>query len=447
MTQPRVIRLKNLKFKSVPENDKASWRRHQHFSRKTKGLVVVAIVVVLLVSLFAFLPSPTESPLAKLLGFSNGQAGSGLIEPNQAVNSSVWRQVAANAWAYFQPGVGVDPETGLPYASGMNFKAFTNWDLGVYIQAVIDAQKIGLVAADGAWGSNSRLDKVLTFLENCPLNTTTNYPFWFYDATNGEDYHQMSDFATQPVDVVDVGRLFVALSNLKAYNSSLTQRIDNIALYGRTNYTSLIPSIATDSTLNGIYDYYCVSGYASFWPQQLAAVPNAVLNNIENDQTVTAYGVSLPEASINLEPMLCAMFELNNTGTLPKLMNQVYAATQAYQKATGKFIGASEGNGFQNQFIYEWVVAPDGKPWETTSTSGQPISPTPVVFTKVSFGFLALYNSTFARDTVAYLEKTLPVPSNGYAEGADNSGHYVNVVSSNTNGLILDAALYAIAAK
>jgi len=57
---------------------------------------------------------------------------------------------------------------------------------------------------------------------------------------------------------------------------------------------------------------------------------------------------------------------------------------------------------------------------------------------------LALYNSTFALDTTAYLERTLPAPTDGYGEGVDNNGHYVPVVSSNTNGLILDAALYSL---
>ena len=45
----------------------------------------------------------------------------GLIESAQTINSTVWMEVAANAWAYFQPGVGVDDNTGLPYAGGTGF--------------------------------------------------------------------------------------------------------------------------------------------------------------------------------------------------------------------------------------------------------------------------------------------------------------------------------------
>ena len=61
------------------------------------------------------------------------------------MNRTVWTAVAKNAWNYFSPGIGVDSTTGLPFAGGDGFKAFTDWDLGSYIQAVIDAQEIGLI--------------------------------------------------------------------------------------------------------------------------------------------------------------------------------------------------------------------------------------------------------------------------------------------------------------
>ena len=75
--------------------------------------------------------------------------GPGIIETAQTINSTIWREIAANAWAYFQPGTGVDPNTGLPYASGSDFTSFTDWDLGVYIQSVLDAQKLNLTTAFG----------------------------------------------------------------------------------------------------------------------------------------------------------------------------------------------------------------------------------------------------------------------------------------------------------
>lgn len=88
--------------------------------------------------------------------------GPGVIESAQTIDKTVWTAVGANAWKYFQYGVGVDPTTGLPYGV-FDWTFFTGWDLGVYIQAVMEAQKIGLINKGQAI---DRLEYVLTFLEN-----------------------------------------------------------------------------------------------------------------------------------------------------------------------------------------------------------------------------------------------------------------------------------------
>jgi hypothetical protein len=358
-------------------------------------------------------------------------------------------QVAANAWGYFQPGVGVGYNTGLPYAQGTGFPVFTDWDLGVYIQAVIDAQKIGLIGTDGAWGSSARLEKVVSFLETRELNATTGYPYWFYNATTGLDDHVHSDLAGGAVDVVDTGRLFVALNNLKAYNSSLALRINNIVynVYNnRSDYAALVPSIEGDSLHStSIYAYYCWSGFASFWPNQLANAPDTILNNMFNAGNITTYGnVSLPKAAISCDPLLCSAFELNST-RLMALARQVYLAHEAYYNATGEYAAFSEGNSVSNGYIYEWVVTPNGDTWNITAAmTGAYLNINPIIYNKVAFSFLSLYNTTFARNMVVYLEQNLPTPTNGYSDGADTSGYQVSQVGSNTNGLILDAALYAI---
>ena len=62
------------------------------------------------------------------------------------------------------------------------------------------------------------------------FNDTTHYPFWFYDATTENDYHSLSDKATETVDVVDTGRLFVALNNLKEYNPNWAQELSTFRL-------------------------------------------------------------------------------------------------------------------------------------------------------------------------------------------------------------------------
>ena len=176
-------------------------------------------------------PEPTRPP--------------GIVE---RADGTMWKSIANYAWNYFQPGKGVDANTGLPKAS-LVFPYFTDWDLGVYIQAVIDANKTGLIGYEGDWGSNARIEKVLTFLETRELNNSS-YPFWFYQAKDGKNYRTASDKATTNSGCVDTGRLFVALNNLKTFNGNLSTRIDNFVynrFNNRSNYSVLIPGVKEES--------------------------------------------------------------------------------------------------------------------------------------------------------------------------------------------------------
>jgi hypothetical protein len=463
---------------------------HMHFNKKARSLIAIGIIAIILVSVFIFLPktanskdpnvpqnsdSPTVSPSPGGSASTNTPTGvrtpiptlvpsrasppptkpPSIISTAQTIDNVTWRKVAEKAWAFFQPSVGVDIITGLPYAGGVYFQAFTDWDLGVYIQATIDAQKIGLITTNGSWGSYDRLNKVLTFLETRDLNSTTHNPFWFYYATNGEKDWEMPDQAT--IDMVDTGRLFVALNNLRAYNPDWAQQINNIVFNqvanqvgNRTDYASLIPQIKSSGFASSdIYAYYIYSGFESFWPNDLHGLTAKIMNNLFSSGTVVSYNVSLPKSHLTCEPLLCAFFEFNNSDPqLTDLLRQVYFAHEAFYNATGNYVAFSEGSSFSSDFIYEWVVAPDGGTWkiQTSSQLGTASYTVmyPVIYCKVALSFLALYNSSYAKNMVIYLEQTLPDPTKGYYDGADNYGKIVTGVGSNTNGLILDAALYFI---
>ncbi len=466
-----------------------SWQIHWQLNKKAKCLLASAVIALVVISFFAVLylenkpkaaiglqndnsTSSTPAPNSKgngsggllpnlsgiLTGISqaiHGAAGGqpkppGIIESAQTINSTVWKQVAAAAWTFFQPGVGVDSTTGLPYAGGKDYPDFTDWDLGVYIQTVIDAQKIGLINATGAWGSDARIQMVLTFLETRPLNDTTNYPFWFYDARTKQD--DTAQVENAPVDIVDTGVLFVALNNLRVFNSSYAAQVNSIVLNGTanpnggSNYAALLPTIISCADSNNIYAYLFTSGFASFWPQ-VSYVPTDILNNIINSPSVTSpYGnVTLPDAPVTCDPLLLSVFNLNDNNELMNYMNQVYLAHEAYYNATNQYVAFSEGNSPYNGYIYEWVVAPNGSMWQITNEA-QTVYYTsdPVIYTKVAFSFLALYNSTFARSMVVFLEQKLPTPNSGYCVGYAYEDGTDSQLDINTNGLIIQAALYAI---
>ena len=157
------------------------------------------------------------------------------------------------------------------------------------------------------------------------------------------------------VDGTDEGRLLVSLNNLINYNSSLRQPIDNLVydVYGnRSSYAALVPGFESLESSTNIYSYFIASGFASFFPI-LSNVPSAILNNIFSAGNVTTYGVSLPLGQISCVPLLCSVFELNNSNPqLMDLMNQVYLASEAYYNATGQYVAFGEGNGENNNTAY-----------------------------------------------------------------------------------------------
>lgn len=471
------------------EKRKVFGRKPLKPGKKAYSLLAMAIIVIILVSVFAFMPkanqtkpiapvstdNPTAPPtavpqnatpsspsdaLSQISSFFTGISNSivqavaprapGTIESNPSMNSSVWRQVAANAWQYFQPGVGVAATTGLPCAGGTDSPNFTDWDLGVYVQAVIDAQKLGLIGTNGTWGSSARLEIVVHWLETRELNATTGYPYWFYQASDGKDYHANSDRATDTVDVVDTGRLFVALNNLRDFNSSLAPRINNFvynAYQNRSDYAALVPGVKADSQFsNSIYAYYIYSGFESFWPNDLPNATNIILNNIFSSGNVTTpEGISVPNAAILGDPLLSSVFDLNNNNSqLMAITRDFYLAHEAYYNATGQYRAFSEGGTLSAHWAYDWLVLPGSGVWVCHDEKGSDLTVSPIVYTKIAMSFLAIYNTTYAYNMVVYLEKALPDPTKGYCEGVDESGAPLTGVGDLTNGLILGAALYAI---
>ena len=255
---------------------------------------------------------------------------------------------------------------------------------------------------------------MLTFLETRPLNATTNYPYQFYQTTDGQDDHADSDYSTQPIDLIDTGRLFVALNNVRTYDVNFTSRINNFVynVYGnRTNYAAFVPNIKSDvQSDTSIYAYYCWSGFASFWPNNLTNVQSAILNNIFSAGNVTALGnVSLPKATITGDPLYCSVFELNNTDSrLMALAKEVYTASEAYYNVTGYYRAFSEGPNLTGGWEWEWVVLPNGQTWTLDATNS---NSSPIAYTKIALTFLAIYNTTYSLNLSIYLENTLPAPT------------------------------------
>jgi hypothetical protein len=475
-----VLLLANIAVKK--KNFHKSW----HLDKKAKSLVVAVLILGILISIFAFLPKgdqatsdrpnfvasstptpvltdPTKNTSTPTVGPEKTQKPSptvthpitpipkppGIIESAQNMNSTFWQKIAETAWKYYSPDVGVDLGTGLPWTS-TGSPYITDWDVGVYIQSLIDASKLNLTQPMGDWGFNSRVDKVLKFLETRNLNNFS-YPFWFYQSFDGKVWHQASDTSTEPVDVVDTGRLFVALNNLRNYDSNFTVRVNNLVYNkngNRSNYAAIVPSIVSEgNTSTSIYSYIISSGFASFWPNELSTTPVKILDNIYSpaNGNITVNGVAIPKSAITTDVLLTSVLDINSSDNrLKTLMNQTYLAHEAYYNQTNKFRAFAEGPQLSSNWQWGWVVFPDGRYWVALGGNYQEIDVPPMIYTQVAIGFLALYNTTFSRNLCVYLERINSEPKSGFLVGADEDGNPLNGFSIHTNGLILGAALHAI---
>ena len=194
-----------------------------------------------------------------------------------------------------------------------------------------------------------------------------------------------------------------------------------------------------------LYDYYIASGFAAFWPSRYSALASSILNNIVSAPTVSTYNVMLPISKLNCEILHLSIFNLPSNVKLNSLAKQVYLAHEARYNATDKFVAFSEGNtGLDNpDYIYEWVVMEDGSTWAIDNGMYK-IGLTPIIYFKSAVGMLAIYNTSFTKNMASYVESRLPTPTFGYADGIDENGRVDRTYIDKTNGMIIQAALYAI---
>ena len=366
---------------------------------------------------------------------------------SEEADLSEWIKWARDAWSYYDPGTGVDPNTGILRAS-YHWAFLTDWDLGGYIIAIIKAELMGILPRDGEWGADDRIEKVLRFLETRPISPY-GIPYHIYTSTDG----QPSGKAV--TNVSDSGRLLIALAMLKKYRPDLAERID--AIVRRNNYELLANRTDAWRTTAGFYKYYVAQGFKLFgldksWPVQTALKE---FDNIVNGPHVDVYGVSLPKTEVTSEPLLHMVFELDVDDKYLDYVKRVYEAQERRYRNTGKYTAWSEGNtGLQDvTYVYQWIVTPGGETWKIT-----PKYVTPIIFTKAAFGFHALYNTDYTKRLVDYLvskneerKNTLPyllfLPQKGFIEGVDENGRIVADLVDKTQVIIIEAAYYALKKK
>jgi len=356
-----------------------------------------------------------------------------LIPSNTSVseNYNDWLYYAEVAWKYFQPGVGVNPTTGLNYAKD-TYHYITDWDLGTYLMAVIDAERIGLISSEGEWGADYRVSKIINFLKTRKL-TESGLPYWWYNSENGQPLTSMG--ASNPSDS---GRLLISLYTLKQYKPKFSADVD--AIMERTNYLKLAQQCSTD----GFYAYYIAHGFSLFG-LNTSNVEQALnfIERIPSMQQVQVYSENLPATEITLEPILLSIYELENKQNFYDWAYKVYKVQEERYLAKNKLTAFTEGayDG-QPSYIYEWIVLSKDKIWYICSPQGEQANISPVVYTKAALGMHAIWGSKYTENLVNYVLRT--ASSRGFYEGVNEDGRIIMALTDKTNALVIASARYAI---
>ncbi len=376
----------------------------------------VKLLALLLVVLVLAVPQST---------FHHGGSRSAEAEPEID-----WMEVARAAWNYFQPGFGVSSR-GLNYAT-ISWRYLTDWDLGCYLSAIIDAEILGLIPRDGRWGADYRIRRVLDFLASRPLHPS-GVPYAIYNADTGEPG------TSGPSNPSDAGRLLVALYRLKQHRPDLSSYIE--AIVERNGFLKFADKVPN----NGFYSYFYAHGYY-LWGARTKQVVDAVnmLATLRSRKTIDAYGVELPFVEITMEPILHTVFELDPPEEFFHWADLVLQAQINRYKATGKPTAFTEGGHTSPpHYVYEWIVdIYTGRTFTVWNPSFSALSLTPVVYTKAAIAMHAIWENDYTRMLVDYVMRTMT--PNGFYEGVDEAGRMIYQLTDKTNALIVNAARYAI---
>ena len=360
-----------------------------------------------------------------------------------------WLQWASIAWRYYQPGVGVDSVSGL-HSGTLDWHYFTDWDLGSYVCAIVDAEALGLLQRAGAWGADYRLDKVLSFLETRALRSEDGLPYWAYRSADGSPGTDQSRLNT---DKADQAMLLVSLDHLRIARPDLATRISSIVNRTRQAYDTTFQW--NGNVKSGFYEYFYGLAYAAFGFNVSTTLRE--IQTLNGLGKLDVYGQMLPETDITSEPILLTMlYESDRVDPLFKeYAFDVYRAQEARYNATGTLTAWSEGAiDVAPYYQYEWVVHVTGETspmvWDIVGPSQSDIASgkTPIIYTKAALALDALYSTAYTR-TLA--EKVLPLTQtgSGFREGIrEKTGEAIGnegwPVQDKTNSMIIAAARYAL---
>ena len=371
-----------------------------------------------------------------------------------------WAEIA---WRYFLNNH--NPETGFVNSTD-RYPVVTMWHVADYLSALYCARRLGLIERKDF---DEKFSKLLHQLNSMEL-FYKKLPNTLYNTQTG----QMVNYANQPEAlgwaVIDVGRLLLWLSIMKAETPHFSEYIDRIIL--RFSYCEAIDeegvlhsAVRVNDELKTVketgigYTEYAQVGFR-LWglktQPRLKVNPENKVNvlGVEFDydsnwaRRVGTYGalVTAPYVLAGME------FHWKSPGNFDadeqdgdyfrRTAEKVYEVQE--RRFTEKGITTARTDHQLNRppFYLQDSIFAQGYPWSTLSDAGENYPYLALVSTRAVFGLWALWRTDYT-DHLMTVVKELYDSERGWYEGRyEVSGDYERAITITTNAMVLAALAY-----
>ncbi|HEX2526662.1 MAG TPA: DUF3131 domain-containing protein [Geminicoccus sp.] len=351
------------------------------------------------------------------------------------------------AWRYFEQNT--NPDTGLP-GSVDSFPGITAWEMGSYFNALVSAERIGLI--DRAV-FNDRVTKALGSIARLPL---------YQGALPNKSYDirtlVMTDYGGNPTDTgigwsaLDIARLLISFKIVEqGYPEhqvaiaqirngwKLGQLVSNGVLMGQPIE---LPQPVQEGRLG--YEEYGARGVvmAGLDAQRALEVQDTL-------RFVEAAGVQVPidardqqrfgtYVCTTSEPYIMEGLELGFDDRSRAFAWAVLRAQEARAKAFGIPTALSEGHVPGDPYFVYGCVVGNEVPWAVLSPDSKRFDQLRFLDTKSVFAWSALFPGVY---TDSLLQEVFPLndPTKGWFTGRFETGETNGSITANTNAMILES--------
>jgi hypothetical protein len=358
------------------------------------------------------------------------------------------------AWRYFERNT--DPNTGL-VRSVDGYPSTTGWELGSSLIAIVAAHELGIIPEEEL---DRRLAPILATLERLPLFRGA-LPNKAYDTRSGA----MVDYANRPAPSgigysgVDLGRLASALVLVgelyplrRAEVARVLARWDTC----RVVRGGELRGVQVDRAGNAHDNQEGRLGYEQYAAKAFAALGRDVSAARRYDRfaaDVAILGVAVPRDrrdartygavdAVVTEPWALDAFEYGDPEAAP-LAQRVFDVQKRRWERTGKVTALTEDHVDRPPwFVYDAIWA-DGQAWRTVTPEGNEVSGLRGVSTKAALSLAALHRDDPYSEVLRRAVRPARDPERGWFAGVYEDGSLNRSLNANTNGVVLEAALFA----